>query len=82
MKRYTRSFIGLMEMNSNGEWVKYKEALKVIEELKSSREFHLKMAVRSDRHSIKVLNHFATRVIILTLFLGLSLLWNLKHLLT
>lgn len=81
MRRYTRSFIGLMEMNSNGEWVKYKDALKVIEELKSSREFHLKMAVRSDRHSIKVFNHFATRVIVLTFFLGLSLFGNLNSLL-
>lgn len=26
MERYTRSFIGLMEHNNNGEWIKYKDS--------------------------------------------------------
>ena len=81
MRRYTRSFIGLMEMNSNGEWGKYKDVLKVIEELKSSGEFHSRMAIRSDLLNRELFNHFATRVIVLTFFLGLSLFGNLNSLL-
>ena len=32
MKRYHRSFLGLMEQSNTGEWVKYDEAKKLLDE--------------------------------------------------
>lgn len=36
LTRYTRSFIGLMEMCNTGNWVKYSDAKQIIDELSAS----------------------------------------------
>lgn len=36
MNRYTRSFIGLMEMCNTGNWVKYSDAKRIIDKLSAS----------------------------------------------
>lgn len=81
MKRYTRSFLGFMEMNKDGTWCKYEDLEKEV--LRNREDYDKRLEYIKEVHTSpwgvdKIVAFYHYRVLVLFITLTLSLLCNLK----